>query len=157
MKKIVIKLILKSIKKYGDYETYCLNNNKEIKLSEYLHVYFVDLLYNIYNNHPVIEYILTLLCEIEINIKLIRNKTMKKTVELLPYEFLEKIPKNTLYCNGCPYIDRSKIAEFLFGHQLCGYCHYLKQGDFTFVRHTDILWDFCKECGINEEFEKENE
>jgi len=53
------------------------------------------------------------------------------------------------YCYGakckCPFWD--VLEEF--PHQDNGYCHYLKSGDF---QHSGLglLWDQCKECGVNE-------
>jgi hypothetical protein len=36
-----------------------------------------------------------------------------------------------------------------------GFCYYLNRGDFTFGHPTDLLWDGCKCCGINEQEELE--
>jgi len=53
------------------------------------------------------------------------------------------------YCYGkkgkCPFWDA--IAEF--PAQDNGYCHFLKSGDFQHYG-LGLLWDGCKECGINE-------
>jgi hypothetical protein len=64
------------------------------------------------------------------------------------------IPKDMLYCykreNGeykhCPFWD---LVEH-FPKQSNGFCHYLKQGDFT-GDHFGLLWDSCKECGIGDD------
>ena len=64
------------------------------------------------------------------------------------------IPKNTLYCytreNGkckrCPFWDMFDSMP----HQSNGFCHYLKQGDFT-GDNFGLLWDLCKECGIGDD------
>jgi len=59
-----------------------------------------------------------------------------------------KIPKG-LYCydeNGvCPYWSLSKNG----GYQNNGYCSYLKYGDYEPDGCFSLLWDQCKECGIN--------
>ena len=66
----------------------------------------------------------------------------------------QNIPKNTLYCDDCAYgVCHSRIADFFYGHQCCGYCYYLGKGDFSFIQPTDLLWDCCKCCGINEDIE----
>ena len=57
------------------------------------------------------------------------------------------IPKGN-YCYGktkCPFWDA--IEEF--PDQDNGYCHYLKSGDWQ-GKGIGLLWDQCKECGVNE-------
>lgn len=89
--------------------------------------------------------------------------------------------KGCLKTKLCPFLDwlkRDDIKDF-YDFQMTGYCHFLKEGDFfddetgkeediihlerfskhpikmnTKQRGTDLLWDSCKECGINE-FEEE--
>jgi len=48
----------------------------------------------------------------------------------------------------CPFYD--KMANL--PSQSNGYCHYLQAGDFT-EDGTHLLFDMCKECGINAENE----
>jgi len=69
------------------------------------------------------------------------------------------IPKNTLYCYSrgedgtykqCPFWD--KILQF--PKQANGFCHFLKQGDFSDDKFS-LLWDSCKECGISDDIEFE--
>ena len=38
-----------------------------------------------------------------------------------------------------------------------GFCYYLNQGDFTFGHPTDLLWDGCKCCGVNNDIEEDIE
>jgi hypothetical protein len=45
----------------------------------------------------------------------------------------------------CPFLD---FVETL-PKQGNGFCHYIKRGDFT-SPGTDLLWDSCKCCGIND-------
>jgi len=72
--------------------------------------------------------------------------------------------------NPCPFWDADEARP----EQECGYCHYLKRGDWdinsqggTIINmktgehiHLDyypfggLLWDMCKECGINDEYEE---
>ena len=63
---------------------------------------------------------------------------MKHIYRLLLKFLLKKIPKG-IYCydeNGrCPYWERKKAGE--------GYCHVIQKSSY-------LLWDQCKECGINE-------
>ena len=58
------------------------------------------------------------------------------------------------YCKGtaylCPFWEHKKDRE----HMEDGYCHFLKKGDLEFLEEDDflsLLWDMCKECGINDE------
>jgi len=46
----------------------------------------------------------------------------------------------------CPFWDCDKSQEKMQN----GYCHYLKQGDWD-NQGFGLLWDQCKECGINQE------
>ncbi len=50
----------------------------------------------------------------------------------------------------CPYLDINKLAS----QQSYGYCHLLKAGDWQH-KGTSLLWDQCKECGINNSDESE--
>jgi hypothetical protein len=45
----------------------------------------------------------------------------------------------------CPFFDVIKTLP----KQGNGFCHYLKSGDFT-SPGTDLLWDSCKCCGVND-------
>ena len=47
----------------------------------------------------------------------------------------------------CPYWDRIKDREY----QEDGYCHLLKKGDWD--ENIFLLWDKCKECGLNDDDE----
>ncbi len=64
------------------------------------------------------------------------------------------IPKG-LYCYDggykCPYWE---MIEHL-PHQESGYCHFLEEGDYE-SEHLSLLWDQCKECGINDDIEDED-
>lgn len=94
------------------------------------------------------------------------------------------IPKGT-YCDGCPYwrhrseIDNKEVNEYNFG-----YCLYLGKGDLEInsekhwrrvytkedgteaegeLRSADdegmffsLLWDGCKECQINDDYDEEH-
>lgn len=80
------------------------------------------------------------------------------------------IPKG-LYCSGCPYQDYDDSQP----SQSNGFCWFLGKGDWDFnqevkwqsretgeVESADeiglpmsLLWDGCKECGINDDFEDE--
>lgn len=45
----------------------------------------------------------------------------------------------------CPYWRCNKEKD----EQLCGYCLYMETGDWI-EDGTMLLWDCCKECGVNE-------
>lgn len=104
--------------------------------------------------------LISTICDLEMQIPLLFNRELKDELDRcdIIYPTLgetksiakEQIPEQTFYCEGCPYSRRSEVARFLFGSQSCGYCYYLGKGDYSFLRATCILWDGCKECGINE-------
>lgn len=139
-------------------------------------------LYNLHNNFKGwiatkvydddwiwLQALIDILCQIEMYIELIRDPEFKKQLDITDIIKVEPnspqkrsiaqqtIPENTLYCQGCPYGDTSKIATFFYGSQCNGYCYYLGKGDFSLIRSTEILWDGCKACGINEDLEDDYE
>jgi hypothetical protein len=63
---------------------------------------------------------------------------------------ISKIPEG-MYCYDgkgvCPYWSINENYEY----QDNGYCSYLKQGDWEGL--GGLLWDQCKACGINDEFD----
>lgn len=69
------------------------------------------------------------------------------TVVNLTEDKAKKIIPNGIYCydeNGpCPFWDKSLRHE----HQQSGFCHWLQEGDWEL--NGSLLWDQCKECGIN--------
>lgn len=76
-------------------------------------------------------------------------------------EAIKKIPKDTIYCytlnekgrmNVCPYWEMlNEVDEN--GEYIC-YCKYLKSK--SYVQDSgNLIWDMCKECGINDEWEEE--
>ena len=64
------------------------------------------------------------------------------------------IPQNTDYCKGCPFHD---LMFECFQEQSNGWCHFMKTGDMV-EGGTFLLWDGCKECGVNsyEDIEEPN-
>ena len=59
-----------------------------------------------------------------------------------------------LWCDGtgylCPFFDYILDREDMEN----GYWHYLKKGDLEFYKEQEylsLLWDMCKECGVNDE------
>lgn len=61
-------------------------------------------------------------------------------------------PNNSMimHCpNRCPYWDTNPFAL----DQEFGYCSFLTVGDWE-PNGTMLLWDSCKECGINEGLEE---
>lgn len=63
----------------------------------------------------------------------------------------EVIPEG-IYCDGCPYHDYSKTHE----HQDNGFCWFEEIGDWQ-INQLSLLWDGCKECGIKDEVEYDEE
>lgn len=80
------------------------------------------------------------------------------------------IPKNTIYCDGCPY--RHYITTVILNENNCNYaeecefkpcwtnpnnscrnivykCDYLNYVDWE---QDSLLWDGCKECGVHDNF-----
>ena len=114
-------------------------------------------------NFTFLELLISSLAEFEMNFNLFRNKELRELIDTCDFTNPEDntliarkyIPKGTIYCYAnnrkCPFHAISKIAGFFYGEQMEGYCYYLKNGDFVFSRPTLLLWDMCKECGLNEE------
>ena len=119
-------------------------------------------------NWTWLEFILSSLCELEMQLNLIFDKKLRHYINCADTIFVSEgqeksyseqfIPKKTFYCEGCIYRRRSRLADFFFGYQSSGYCYYLGKGDFSFVKSTTLLWDGCKECGryVDIDIEDEN-
>ena len=65
-----------------------------------------------------------------------------------------RIPKNSPYCHDnnlkpCPYWKQLKYKD-CHGKNIY-YCKYLKMVDV--YQGETLLWDMCKECGINDDYE----
>ena len=89
---------------------------------------------------------------------------------LIASKGIEVIPMG-VYCSGCPYSDYDDERE----EQSNGYCWFMGQGDWDInqeekweSRETSeiesaneiglpmsLLWDGCKECGINIEYDNQ--
>ena len=54
----------------------------------------------------------------------------------------------TMHQNVCPFWDYDETKP----SQMYGYCHYLHCGDWE-DPGLGLLWDKCKECGINDEYD----
>lgn len=112
-----------------------------------------------------IDMLICLLAQFEVYTKLLKNRKLKDELETCDVcigknhatTATQSIPANDLYCQGCPYFTTSKIATLFFGSQCNGYCYYLDRGDFSFAHPTELLWDGCKECGINTEIDYDDE
>lgn len=108
-------------------------------------------------NWKWLERIIEFLCDTEMALKRKLNPCL---AECKLSENMEKIPEG-FYCYSehhvCPFYDRSNVADFFFGCQSSGYCHYMKKGDYTIDETFLLLWDMCKECELNygEEYEDE--
>lgn len=62
------------------------------------------------------------------------------------------ITTDPLYCCGCVFKNYHKEVDKL-NSQLSGWCYYLNTGDFM-PNGTTLLWDGCKECGVNDSWEE---
>lgn len=67
------------------------------------------------------------------------------------YCYTRPDPSNPHKIKLCPYWDKDHDRP---EHEN-GYCHFMKQGDWDLG--WGLLWDQCKECGINDEIEGEME
>ena len=128
-------------------------------MKDKLHHWFVDWFYSLTQKQGFqwLDLLVNMLCVLEMNIKLYKDKEFKDDVNVADMNWDRVIPTNTLYCDGCMYKSRSNIARLFYGTQMDGFCYYLNRGDFTYGHYTDILWDGCKCCGIGEEFDDEDE
>lgn len=156
---------LNSFKKKGE-DDYCfLYDEDDIKDKSWLqviHMKFRDCIsYLTYDLKWVwLDFFISLLCDIEMKFRFIFDSKGRDDLitadignDEIGTDAEDNIPKNSFYCQGCPYSGRSKIAWFFYGEHSVGYCYYLERGDFSFLRPTDLLWDGCKECGINEDID----
>jgi hypothetical protein len=88
--------------------------------------------------------------------KLYDKYLRKKDESLIPdgmycHGQLVQDPDNPMikFCSDCcPYWSKNPYAQ----EQEDGYCSYLAEGDWE-PTGTMLLWNQCKECGINEEDE----
>jgi hypothetical protein len=53
---------------------------------------------------------------------------------------------------ACPYLELNLFAP----EQERGYCHLCKTGDWQY-NSVGLLWDMCKECGLNDDYDEEME
>ena len=140
------------------------------ELPSNIHKKFKDLVATLIyeKNWYWLEYLISLLSTIEMELPLVFDSKFRRecnssdTIWVNPPQEEEGslasrvIPKDTFYCEDCLFWSCSKVAQFFYGSQCCGYCYYLGKGDFSFLRPTELLWDGCKECG-RFEFEGEVE
>lgn len=61
------------------------------------------------------------------------------------------ITTDPMYCRGCPFKDTHDYIYEKVSSQLSGWCYYMNTGDFM-PEGTSILWDGCKECGVNDDW-----
>jgi len=119
-----------------------------------LSVLRINFFYEIYSRIEFLNFIIAMLCEIEVKLKLLFNKEFRENLQTVNvgniYDDLsdwerEKI-QQYLPIDNFSELYNSKIARFFYGSQFDGYCYYLNQGDFTYGNATELLWDGCKEC-----------
>ena len=77
------------------------------------------------------------------------NDSIYRTITIRNENVIKRIIPKGPYCydeNGlCPFWD----AHPEMGKQSYGYCNYIQKGDWM-SGGTMLLWDQCKECGIND-------
>ena len=131
----------------------------------YKQIYYnwINFVYSLTSKHPKLQVLLCTLAELEVHLRLAKDQELFEKVdsahcfnkELDDIIATTIIPKNTFYCQDCPFKTRSKIARFFFGDDFEGYCYFLGRGDFSYINPTDILWDGCKCCNVNDDFDEE--
>ena len=81
--------------------------------------------------------------------------TKEYSIELV--QILHKLIPPGIYCHyGLDYICPFWAIQADKLNQENGYCHYLQRGDWD-RDGGGLLWDQCKECGINEFIEDETD
>lgn len=126
------------------------------KIREKIQELVATLIYE--HEHYWLSILISCLCDLEMHFKLLKDKELLDELIIADYINPEtrdpiaydNIPSDSLYCEGCKYKSHSNIAKFLYGEQSCGYCYYLNNGDYRFIRETDLLWDSCKCCGVKD-------
>ena len=91
------------------------------------------------------------------------SDSIEKVEKLLGIYKDQSVIPNGVYCYGyvsqkegsrkiqiCPYWSKNKTKD----NQESGYCSFLELGDWM-ENGTSLLWDQCKECGIN--YDDEND
>ena len=126
-----------------------------------LHNYLIYVLFKICAKFTPLKVFLCNLCDLEMQCKVMFNKNYLGYLE--NSDILNKgeemsnaqrdIPEG-FYCEECPFKGRSSLANLFFGSQSDGYCYYLGKGDFSYIHPTDLLWDSCKECGVNDNYDE---
>lgn len=119
------------------------------------------LIYLIYDRNWLwVEWIICTLAELEMQIKLLKDREFKDYLDtcvmsdgIQECDAYKEIPKDTFYCydggHTCKFHAESKIARNILGECSSGYCYFMGKGDFSFVRPTQLIWDYCKECGVS--------
>lgn len=136
-------------------------------LQKTLHTHFINFIFFLTNtlNWIWLDAFISAMCTLEVYLKLAKRKELLEELQVCDVcsgfdkeaTYMQRIPEHDLYCGTCPYWERSKLASLFYGHQLQGYCYFLNTGDFSFGHATDLLWDGCKCCGINEDIDWEDE
>ncbi len=136
-------------------------------LQKTLHTQFINFIFYLTNNLNWLwlDAFISAMCTLEVYLKLAKRKEFLEELQVCDIcsgvdkepTYKHNIPEHDLYCNGCPYWERSKLAWLFYGEQLQGYCYFLNNGDFSFGHATDLLWDGCKCCDINTDIDWENE
>lgn len=79
------------------------------------------------------------------------RKSKSKMLDLRNDKGKNVIPKG-MYCMNCDYLDCASNKD----EQNNGFCWFLLKGDWD-IGASSLLWDGCKECGVQEENEEFDE
>ena len=110
----------------------CKNIKYKIQnISHKLSIIRTNFLFEIYSRIELLNFIIAMLCEIEVKSKLLFDKEFRENLQTVNVgniydnksDWQRNIPKDTMYCEDCPYKTYSNIANFFYGKQCDGYCY----------------------------------
>jgi len=77
---------------------------------------------------------------------------LEKSIDLIPEGMYCYSRDENNKVVACPYWDLIEDQP----DQMNGYCHYTETGDFD-AEGLSLLWDMCKECDINDDWDDEDD
>jgi hypothetical protein len=75
---------------------------------------------------------------------------LEKSIDVIPEGMYCYTRNEDNKVKVCPYWDKIKDQP----EQMNGYCHYMESGDFE-SEGLSLLFDMCKECGINDDWDED--
>lgn len=151
---------LKQTKEVPWYDSYKEKKTILQKIHETFRCLIAHLIWD--RNWIWLEACISILCDFEMSLEVIKDKEFREELATMNVCVDEEhnttaslnIPDDPMYCEYCPYQARSSVATFFYGYQSSGYCYYMGKGDYSFINPTDLLWDGCKCCGVNCNWDK---